>query len=192
VFLLPAFDGAIDRWADELEQTSPTSLFAEDGEYAQYRNIRDDPDFPFARLLELLEPTLQTHFVDSIDELTLDDAFAIHYNEAHFNTTVAKHTDPSDITVNICLRRTDELEGSEVLFYGTKELRGVPASVLSDESFLVEGLQGFATVHWGDHPHETMPLVRGRRTNVVMTLQYKDKSKSTVLQRTCFHSDSKA
>jgi hypothetical protein len=99
--------------------------------------------------------------------------------------------DPSDITVNMCLEKTDEVEGSQVLFHGTKKLENSNVddkSTIDDPtSFLVPQQEGFATIHFGSHPHETLPLLRGgRRTNIILTYCYKDKSRSDVDKRNCY------
>jgi len=80
----------LSGWADELSTVTPLSIFAEDGEYAQYRNIIDREDFPFREVLDSITSILIQNFIDSIDEIRLDDAFAIHYNESHWNTKVSE------------------------------------------------------------------------------------------------------
>ena len=72
---------ALDGWAEELSKVTPLSEFLEDGEYAQYRNIVDDPTFPFDVVRDSIAATLEAHFIKSMAEVRLDDAFAIHYNE---------------------------------------------------------------------------------------------------------------
>jgi len=53
--------------------------------------------------------------------------------------------------------------------------------------FLVPQEKGFATIHFGDHPHETTTLLNGgKRTNVILTYCYVDKSKSDVDKRSCY------
>merc|ERR1711862_234799 len=69
----------------------------EDGEYAFYRNTKED-------------------------DVYLDDAFCIQYNMTQDDTTCAKHMDPSDITINMCLEKSNDVIGSEVVFYGTQKL----------------------------------------------------------------------
>lgn len=39
----------------------------------------------------------------------------------HYDTTVAKHTDPSDITVNLCLNRSEDVIGSKVIYTNNKQ-----------------------------------------------------------------------
>jgi hypothetical protein len=104
----------LEGWAETLSQVSPTSIFLEDGEFAQYRNILDDPSFPFNAIIEAISPCLVEHFIDNMNEVVLDDAFAIHYDDAQSDTTVKKHTDPSDITINLCLNRSADAIGSKV------------------------------------------------------------------------------
>ncbi len=179
---------ALDFWANELSRVTPMNMAAEDGEYAFYRNILDEPDFPFDAILESdIGKAIQRYFgVSSIDELRLDDAFCVHYNMEQDDTSGAKHTDPSDITVNMCLEKTDDVQGSEVLFHGTKSLQDAHASPVAVEKFLVEQEPGFATIHWGAHPHETLALRSGKRTNVILTYCYRDTSRSDAHKRTCY------
>ena len=68
---------------------------------------------------------LEKHFVDKMEEIVLDDIFCVNYNMDHAESRVQRHKDPSDITVNICCERTEDVEGSQVLFYGEKKLKGV-------------------------------------------------------------------
>jgi len=190
-----------------LSQVTPLNMTSEDGEYAFYRNIIDEPDFPFDRLLDSpkseIVSTIQTYFLAEEEKkdrnsasniLRIDDAFCINYNMSQDDTRCSKHTDPSDITVNMCLECSNDIQGSQVLFYGTQQLKGVEAESddkVGDENFvfLVRPKPGYATIHWGHHPHQTLPLTRGERTNIVVTFCYKDRSKSTALSRTCYATD---
>ena len=54
--------------------------------------------------------------------LQLDDAFCVHYNMNQADTTGAKHMDPSDITINMCLEKDSNTKGSYVMFHGTRKL----------------------------------------------------------------------
>lgn len=177
----------LQKWAQELSQVTPLNVTAEDGEYAFYRNIMDEPDFPFDAILDSdIGRAIERHFVP-LTEIRLDDAFCVHYNMDQDDTSGAKHTDPSDITVNMCLEKTAETQGSQVLFYGTKSLRdGKTADTPRAEKFLVEQETGFATIHWGAHPHETLALTSGKRTNIVATYCYRDAKKSQAHKRTCY------
>jgi hypothetical protein len=185
-------DDGIDwlDWAAKLSQPTLDSItFEGDSHYAFYRNIQDEPDFPFSVILNHVAGALQNYFdVNSLEELRMDDAFCVHYNTSQKDSSGAKHTDPSDITINMCLETSDDIEGSQVKFYGTKNLHDLPP--LKDDSasaFLVKQRPGYATIHWGDHPHETLPIKRGRRTNIIMTLMFKDKSRSQAANRTCYY-----
>ena len=183
----------LSGWSEELSKVTPLSIFAEDQEYAQYRNILEDDTmggFPFSQVFKAIGPCLTANFVDDVDELRLDDAFAIHYNEDHHDTKVGRHTDPSDITVNLCIGRSADLEGSEVLFHGTQNLKdGGDEEFVegpSSLSFHVAAEEGWATVHWGKHPHQVTGLKKGDRTNVVMTYVFKDATKSLAQCAGCY------
>ena len=193
-------------WAAKLSQVKLDNMgFEGDGEYAFYRNIMDEPDFPFQEILqsESIGAAMVKYFdIQSVDdELRLDDAFCVHYNMSQHDTSGAKHTDPSDITVNMCLeKQADTTTGSQVMFYGTRSLTTTTTSNTADDDdgddndsrqgddfcFLVNQEEGYATLHWGEHPHETLPLQSGKRTNIVLTLLYKDKSRSKAGSRTCY------
>lgn len=192
------------KWAAEFSTVTPLNLTSEgDNEYAFYRNILDEPDFPFDDILDSpIGDVISTYFAGVKDikkDIRLDDAFCIHYNTTQADTTCAKHMDPSDITVNLCLEKTDDVKGSEVMFYGTQNLMGSETEghdgddekkELDDDSkpyqFLVEQEAGVATIHLGCHPHQTLPLKSGKRTNIVLTYCYTDESKSGVALRTCY------
>jgi hypothetical protein len=198
--------GDLSKWADELSKVTPLSVFAEDGDYAQYRNILDDDTmggFPFGEVLKAITPCLTRNFVDRVSDLRLDDAFAIHYNEDHYDTKVGRHTDPSDVTVNLCLYRSADLEGSEVLFHGVQKLKDtnvgeegsadplIPsvASGVTGLQFRVGAQSGWATIHWGKHPHQVTMLRKGQRTNVVMTYVFKDPALSSAQCAGCYCTD---
>ena len=101
----------IQKWASELSQVTPLNMTMEgDSEYAFYRNILDEPHFPFdAVLFKGSDPgcpscdspseigkALQKYFgISNLKyEIMLDDAFCVHYNMDQSDTTGAKHTDP--------------------------------------------------------------------------------------------------
>lgn len=197
--LIPTDKVCRERWlqlADDLSQVTPEIATQQaDGQYAFYRNIFDEPSFPFEAILvdSPITAALAKYFgIRSMDELRLDDAFCIQYHSRQADTSGARHTDPSDITLNLCLEKSPDTTGSHVLFHGIKSLDLQDGSVDSDDQeplpkkFLVKQEQGFATIHWGDHLHETTPLFSGKRTNIVMTLCYKDPARSKALSRTCY------
>lgn len=183
---IPSDKIPLQKWAEKLSQVTPLNMAVEDGEYAFYRNIMEEPDFPFDAILQESDigKAIARHFC-ALEEIRLDDAFCIHYNMEQDDTSGAKHTDPSDITVNMCLEKTADMQGSEVLFYGTNSLNDEVADP-TIENFLVDQEPGFATIHWGAHPHETMTLRGGRRTNIVLTYCYRDSNKSEAHKRTCY------
>lgn len=189
------------EWAAVLSTVTPENMAAEgDGEYAYYRNILEEADFPFDSILQgPVGEAIRKYFnVQSLsEEIKLDDAFCIHYNTSQKDTRGAKHIDPSDITVNMCLTKSHHCVGSHVMFYGTKPLYGVGDveqqqqrnSNAHDNSkvFLVHPEAGYATLHWGNHPHETTALKQGQRTNIVLTYCYTDPSRSDVATRACYN-----
>ena len=182
-----------ELWAGKLTRLTPMIMAAQgDNEYAFYRNIMEDPDlgFPLNSILtEGINDSLLKYFGVKKEELRMDDAFCVHYNMDQGDTSGAKHMDPSDITVNICLEKSDNVEGSHVMFYGTKQLTKIDdyEPKTPDFCFLVPQEAGYATIHFGDHPHETIPLLKGgKRTNVIITYCYIDESKSDVKKRSCY------
>ena len=178
--------------ATELSKVTPMIMAEADSAYAFYKNILDDPDFPFDAILKSeIGKSIVRHFgIEKLNEIRLDDAFCVHYNMSQDDTSGAKHTDPSDITVNMCLEKSEDVQGSQVLFYGTQRLGGVEnfaeKAASDDFKFLVEQIPGYATIHWGHHPHETVRLMKGRRTNIVLTYCFSDASRSDVTMRTCY------
>lgn len=131
--------------------------------------------------------------------LRLDDAFCVHYNTTQQDTSGAKHMDPSDVTINICLATSPDMQGSVVRFFGTQSVRQRrPAVVINATpttttaavtSFCVRQKPGYATLHWGHHPHETTPLLAGDRTNIILTFCVYDPSNPSstqATQRSCY------
>jgi hypothetical protein len=195
-----------DMWAEELTKIPPTAMMFEgDHELPLYRNILETaPDFPVNTILKRDEEKHDTHFLsirralhqyfpldpsqDLPKQLQLDDAFCVHYDENQMDTTGAKHQDPSDITVNMCLQKSKDCQGSFVLFHGRRHLQHVTTSESpppQHEKILVEQIPGTATIHFGDHPHETTALEKGTRTNVILTYWYTDRE-TGVATRTCY------
>ena len=184
--------GKMEELANELSQVTPLNTFHEDGEYAFYRNILEDDNFPFQKVFESILPKLKEYFQVDDDDLRLDDAFCIMYDAAeHDDTTGKKHMDPSDITVNICLQ-ANHVVGSGVMFYGRRQLHNVRqesdtvAESEIEQQYIVPQDPGYATIHHGGHWHQTLEMTSGRRTNVVLTYCYKDIKKSNALSRNCY------
>jgi hypothetical protein len=227
-------------WATELAQVTPAILADQgDGEYAFYRNILQEKpplDFPFDDILRKSQvgaamkrhfniSTIASHLDENhhdVDDIRLDDAFCVHYNTLQQDSSGARHMDPCDITVNICLQASDDMQGSQVQFHGKQAVLSnvaatptlnCPADTSQDNkakdttkeveeekddesaadadgfSFLVQQIPGTATIHWGHHPHQTLPITAGTRTNVVMTYCYSDTTsrgvRSDATTRTC-------
>lgn len=87
-----------NHWAETLSKPTVDSLGFEDGEYAFYRNILDETDFPFDEILNHCSSSIVRYFgVEDLAALRLDDAFCVHYNTSQLVTSGKKHTDPSDI-----------------------------------------------------------------------------------------------
>lgn len=197
VKLPSSIQSKLSHYSKTLSRVTPMNTTSEDGEYAFYRNIKEDTDndtFPFDAIIkEDVYNTLKMHFnIDDPDnDIYLDDAFCIQYNMKFDDTTCAKHMDPSDITINICLE-SDNVTGSQVVFYGVQTLDNVTATSTSDNDdndeyeFLVDQKEGYCTIHYGKHPHKTLPLLSGQRTNVILTYCYKDNTKTDVSTRTCY------
>ena len=181
-----------------IKEVSPFNMAAEDGEYAFYKNLKEDVEIVdgiVKTITERCREPIERHFVEKITDIVLDDVFCINYTMEHADSRVQRHKDPSDITVNINLERSKDMEGSQVLFYGTKRLKGVEVGEENvkveegeenvkveegeEERFKVDTKLGCVTIHRGDHPHEVTSLEKGERTNIVMTFVYADKSKSS-------------
>ena len=181
-----------------IKEVSPFNMAAEDGEYAFYKNLKEDVEIVdgiVKTITERSRESIERHFVDKLEDVVLDDVFCINYTMEHADSRVQRHKDPSDITVNINLERSEDMEGSQVLFYGTKRLKGVEVGEENvkveegeenvkveegeEERFKVDTKLGCVTIHRGDHPHEVTSLEKGERTNIVMTFVYADKSKSS-------------
>jgi hypothetical protein len=214
-----------DEWAERLSHIPLSSMTMEgDHELPLYQNILEEEDFPFYDILNgdenndtttsstlpSIPQALAKHFEVTLPsrQLKLDDAFGVHYHSLQHDTSGARHQDPSDITINICLHKSTT-QGSHVLFHGTQALQNVQqeqqqnkndnASTSHLFSFLVEQIPGTATIHYGHHPHETTPiiLVSGdddrddgggcSRTNVILTYWYADGRPSNAdTTRTCY------
>ena len=61
-----------------------------------------------------------------------------------------------------------------------------PLELVEEDRFLVSQEPGYATIHFGDHPHETTSLRHGSRTNIILTYVYTDPNRSDVATRSCY------
>jgi hypothetical protein len=223
---VPMDDAELQNWANEFSQVTPEIIFQEgDGERSFYRNIKEEAE-QLSFFNSILSPhtsdigkAIQKYFLPNGDsgsssfstdpslELELDDAFCIQYTSSQLDTSCAKHVDPSDITVNMCLEgNTNYQTGSQVVFYGKQALHNIDvrektsaSSQTAEEKdpdvFCVDQLQGYATIHWGCHPHMTTPLLTKeegsdsgctKRTNIILTYCFKKKDRKRVLNQNCF------
>ena len=142
----------------------------------------DDGDrrrFPVDKVIESISPVISKHFGLKMSSLHLSDMFVVSYNTKQSDTTCGKHKDPSDVTVNVCLE-CEGVQGSEVVFYGSRRLEGVHdyEDASEDDKFKVESVVGCCTMHYGDHCHEVEEIFMGERTNVVMTFVKRDGSEA--------------
>ena len=159
--------GEIDwkKWATELSKLTPAIMAAKgDGEYAFYRNILQEPDFPFDAILSdtsAIGRAIQKYFaINNLDEIRLDDAFCIHYNTSQQDSSGAKHMDPSDITVNMCLEKTDDLVGSE---YCSMEQNRCTLMNNRPNAITRMRVFDFSSARKQDMPHCTGGLILTRR-----------------------------
>ena len=70
--------------------------------------------------------------------------------------SLAKHSDSSDVTINVCLSEDDDFEGGELIFY-TKQ-----------QTLTVYHRPGVAILHRGALEHRALPLKDGVRTNMIL------------------------
>lgn len=78
------------------------------------------------------------------------------------------------------------------MFFGKQSLKAKQVEeeeIEENVNYLVTSQIGYATIHWGKHPHLVTVLEKGIRTNVIMTLCFKDKSKSKATKSDCFQDD---
>lgn len=106
-------------------------------------------------------------------ELRLFTDFSIHYS-ADRDIRLQRHTDDSDITINICLFNTLESDGCLLKFCGILDT----PFTLSDpgKDTLFQFRRGIMLVHRGSNIHETTPLENavGERCNLVIWLKFWD------------------
>lgn len=78
--------------------------------------------------------------------------FSITYDKSN-NKKLKRHIDDSWITINLCLKN-ENVQGTIIKFGAKNHCINIP--------------ENYACIHFGDVPHETTPLVQGKRTNVVL------------------------
>ena len=92
----------------------------------------------------------------------LHGGFTIHYSEGG-DKSLSLHRDDCLYTINICLHST--ASGTELVFrkslYGCVRLCSVNLQ------------SGELLIHQGNHAHETAPLIKGERTNLILWIDAK-------------------
>ncbi|WP_286193583.1 2OG-Fe(II) oxygenase [Tropicibacter sp. R16_0] len=115
-----------------------------------YRNLMDAYMRPISRLL----------FPDIVGYDTQTFGFSIQW-QADADTSLRAHTDASSVTLNLNLNLPGEaFSGSGVRFFD-RETRKV-----AELNFA----PGKALIHYGSVPHESMPITKGERSNLVLWL----------------------
>lgn len=123
--------------------------------------------FPSQEVLVGLSELLNHHFGLEPASLELFTAFAVYYATQGFcNNSLELHTDNSYLTVNLCL--LSESTGSAVCFDGSKPLEGRPRRKQESQQSKVDIPAAWVLLHWGNHPHQTLPIETGERWNVIM------------------------
>lgn len=85
------------------------------------------------------------------------------------NTKFKVHCDKSDLTFNICLQASDEMEGSTVGFYSDPS--GVPGGTVptnADRVYTYRHQVGHAVMHDGRQWHKTDPITCGTRSSLIV------------------------
>lgn len=133
--------------------------------------------FPVEGILQESNGLIREHFGMSSGDLEVHACFAVLYSP-EANQILKLHRDDSDVTLNICLERSDDLEGTEVVFHGTEglkhpKLNHTPTFMPYDKAkTLVNVPKGWVAIHRGCHAHETTPLRQGHRLSVICWFKY--------------------
>lgn len=127
--------------------------------------------FPHAKVLAFCEPWIKSVWEIPEESLHLHGGFIIKYG-AGGDSNLKLHVDDSDITINFCLFE-EECEGSQIRYYGKMATAISKPQVDIHRNILIQPRAKWALIHLGSHQHETMPIIKGIRWNVV--LWYKKK-----------------
>jgi len=170
-----------EYWAEKFDELSERSNASFNTLHRYSCDVSNTP-FPFFDVLEALRLPLLQDFGLAPEELFLSAAFFIHYGPG-WNTSLRRHVDNSHLTVNLCLRTTQQLAGCGVRFFGARRLAGAPtdagaqsvgmSGAAAESSCLVDVPAGFALLHWGDQEHETAPWEAGERWSVILWFKEK-------------------
>ncbi|KPD10739.1 2OG-Fe(II) oxygenase [Phaeobacter sp. 11ANDIMAR09] len=147
--LRPPYGISLNRGGAMLDSRSPGYLAAP-GFQSFYRDLMEAYMRPISRLL----------FPDIVGYDTQTFGFSIQW-QADADTSLRAHTDASSVTLNLNLNLPgEEFSGSGVRFFD-RETRQV-----AELNFA----PGKALIHHGSVPHESMPITKGERSNLVLWL----------------------
>ena len=92
-------------------------------------------------------------------------AFVVHYASDR-DHELGFHVDDSDVTLNLCLGTL--FEGGDLIFSGRRCAVHRQGFARPEEQVRFAHVPGAALLHAGAHRHEAVPLVRGRRLNLIV------------------------
>lgn len=147
--LRPPYGISLNRGGAMLDRRSPGYLAAP-GFQSFYRDLMETYMRPISRLL----------FPDIVGYDTQTFGFSIQW-QADADTSLRAHTDASSVTLNLNLNLPgEEFSGSGVRFFDRETQQ------VAELSFA----PGKALIHHGSVPHESMPITKGERSNLVLWL----------------------
>ena len=141
-----------------------------------------ETDFPVIPILHSLRHKIRLHFGLDTGDLRVRAAFSVHYAmDPDANRKLKKHTDDSLLTLNLCVH-SDDVVGNQVRFFGTKAIATNGGGKARPTGFAAAAppfvdvpiIDTRVCLHWGAHPHETQPLRKGERWNIIMWFVHKD------------------
>jgi hypothetical protein len=134
--------------------------------------------FPVEGILHEAGDFIREYFGMSPENLDIHACFAVAYSK-DANTKLRLHVDDSDVTLNICLEKSDDLKGTDVVFHGSEALSSLPKLNFGSLVGPVDQLRtsinvpaGWVAIHRGRHAHETTSLQQGSRLSVICWFKY--------------------
>lgn len=82
------------------------------------------------------------------------------------------HCDKSDLTINICLHRSDDLEGSSVGFYSSPDATVKEPPTEESRIFTYHHAVGRMLLHDGTKWHKTDDSTRGTRGSIIIWARF--------------------
>jgi hypothetical protein len=76
------------------------------------------------------------------------------------------HADASDVTLNVCLGQ--EVTGGDLYFRGVRCALHQTTPWQPTEDFAIRHVPGRAILHRGRHRHGAQPIIRGKRSNLIL------------------------